>query len=166
MKTSKKLSASAAAMCLALILSAPVTSLAASALHFERETLTVYEGQLRRHEVHAASFHPGTGTSSGHLHISLNDGRHMTVAYVASEQARLISQAQAGGTHVTVAVLKHKAAKPAKHKLRYIAGGILVLVIVVVLIVLLIGRRRDLAPEQGDERPSEPTSTAPGAGSG
>jgi hypothetical protein len=166
MKTSKKLSASAVGMCLALILSVPAVSLAAGALHFEKETLKAYEGQLRRHEVHADSFHPGAGASTGHLHISLNDGRHMTVSYIASEQARLVAQAHAGGTRVTLATVKHKAVKPAKHKLRYIAGGILVLVIVVVLIVLLIGRRRDLASEQPGDEAVDRTSTAPPAGSG
>jgi len=41
-----------------------------------------------------------------------------------------------------------------KHRLRYIAAGILVVVILVVLAVLLIGRRRTLA-EEGSEASGE-----------
>jgi hypothetical protein len=133
-----------AALCGALLLLVLVVPVGAAAIHFEKETLRAYEGQLHKGEVHAVTFHPGTVT--GHLHISLNDGGHMTVAYASGEQAKLVAAAQAANTRVKIAsaTAKPKAA-PVKHKLRYIAGGILVVVIVIVLVVLLIGRRRALA---------------------
>ena len=119
------------------------TALAASAVHFESENLSALKVQLRNHEVHALAFHPATGT--GHIHASLNDGRHMTVLYATGEQAQLVALARADGTPVAIAAAKPKAAsKPVHHKLRYIAGGILVVVIVVVAVVLLVDRRRKL----------------------
>ena len=152
---------SVACVCLAM----SATALAATAIHFQSESLTALEGQLSHHEVHALAFHPDTGT--GHIHASLNDGRHMTIIYTSSEQAQLIAQARADGTPVTIAVAKPKAAKaPVHHKLRYIAAGILVVVIVVVAAVLLIDRRRKMGEAGGDQAaesapapstPSDPT---------
>lgn len=133
-------------MCTALIVAMPTASAGAAAIHFEKETLSAYEGQLRHKKVHAIALHPGTTT--GHLHISLNDGRHMTVEYATANQSKLVAQAQAAGTRVTVAKAT-KSTAPVKHKLRYIAAGILVVVILIVLAVLLIGRRRALAEESG-----------------
>jgi hypothetical protein len=125
------------------------TALAATAIHFEPESLPALEGQLHHGQVHALSFHPSATT--GHIHVSLNDGKHMTVAYVNSEQAHVIALANAAGTPVVIAQAKPKAAaKPVHHKLRYIAGGILVLVVIVVLAVLLIDRRRKLGEAGGD----------------
>lgn len=131
---------------LALLVAAPAV---AAGIHFERESLKSYEGQLHKGEVHALTFHPGAGGSAGHLHISLNNGEHMTVTYVASEQGKLVAQAQAANTRVKVATATTKKTAAVKHKLRYIAGGILIVVIVVVLIVLLVGRRRAVAGEDG-----------------
>lgn len=137
-----------------LALSAALLSLAlavpALAVHFEKESLQSYEGQLHHGEVHALGFHPGSPT--GTLHISLNDGEHKTVSYPAADQNKLVAQAQAGGARVKVAAAVTKATA-VKHKLRYIAAGVLIAVIVVVLIVLLIGRRRAVAGE--GPKPSE-----------
>ena len=109
--------------------------------------------------MHALSFHPSATT--GHIHVSLNGGKHMTVAYATSQQAHVIALANAAGTPVTIAKAKPKAAaKPAHHKLRYIAGGILVLVIIVVLAVLLIDRRRKLG-EAGGEAAGEGAAVPP-----
>ena len=125
-------------------------ALAASAVHYEHEELPAFEAQLHHGEVHAVAFHPGSGT--GHIHVSLNDGRHMTVLYSESEQAHLIALTRADHAPVVIATAKSKAAsKPVHHKLRYIAGGILIVVIVVVAAVLLIDRRRKL----GEAGPTE-----------
>jgi hypothetical protein len=141
-----------AALCAALFALLVVTP-AIAAVHFERESLKSYEAQLHKGEVHALTFHPAAGGGAGHLHISLNDGEHMTVTYLAAEQGKLVAQAQAAGARVKLATATAKKAAPAKHKLRYIAGGILIVVIVVVLIVLLVGRRRAVAGD-GDPRAS------------
>jgi hypothetical protein len=150
--------------CLALVcLTLPATGLAATAIHFQSESLTALEGQVAHHEVRAFSFHPGTG-GTGHIHASLNDGRHMTVIYATSEQPQLIAKARAEGIRVTIAKAKVKAAKPAvHHKLRYIAAGILVVVIVVVAAVLLVDRRRKLGEAGGDRvAESAPAPSSPG----
>ncbi len=95
----------------------------------------------------------------GHLHISLNNGGHMTVAYASAEQAKLEAAARAANTRVKVAsaTAKPKAAA-VKHKLRYIVGGVLIVVIIAVLVVLLIGRRRAVAGE-GPTRSGESASS-------
>jgi hypothetical protein len=142
-------------MLLAVMVAVPAG--AATVIHFQKESVQAYEGQLHHGEVHALTFHPGTPT--GHLHISLNNGGHMTVAYTSSEEGRLVAQAQASHARVQVAALQAKKAAPAKHKLRYIAGGILIVVIIVVLIVLLIGRRRAIAEQDPQAPPGE--SAAP-----
>ena len=133
-------------------------AIAAGAVHYEHEELAALEGQLHHGEVHALAFHPGTG--SGHIHASLNDGRHMTVLYSESEQARLVALARTDHAPVAIATAKSKTAKPVHHKLRYIAGGILIVVIVVVAAVLLIDRRRKL----GEAPASETGESASGTG--
>jgi hypothetical protein len=136
------------------------SALAAAVIHFEREGLPALIVQLGKHEVHALTFHPAP--APGHVHVSMNDGRHFTVVYTPSEQARLIAMARADGTRVTVATVKPKAAaKPVHHTLRYIAGGIVVVVIVVVVAVLLVDRRRKLGEQdQGTPAPSSPGDSA------
>jgi len=136
-----------AVLCIAILSLLAVAPAIAAAIHFERESLKSYEAQLRKGEVHALTFHPASGGAAGRLHISLNNGEHMTVTYLATEQGKLVAQAQAANARVKVAAVTTKKAAPAKHKLRYIAGGILIVVILVVLIVLLVGRRRAVADE-------------------
>ncbi len=142
MKT-RRVALLAAALMLAL---SAATASAATVIHFQPESASALTAQLHHHEVHALTFHPTP--APGHVHVSLNDGRHLTVVYPASEEAQFVALARADGTPVAVAVAKPKAAaKPAHHTLRYVAGGILVLVIVVVAAVLLVDRRRKLSEE-------------------
>lgn len=145
------------AACVALTAIALAVPAGAATVHFEKESLQAYEGQLRHHQVHALTFHPGAPT--GHLHISLNNGGHMTVEYSAAQQASLVAAAEAANARVKVATVKAKKTAAVKHKLRYIAGGILILVIIVVLVVLLIGRRRALV--DGDSKAPQEESAAP-----
>lgn len=145
-RSSRRVEAGLAAVCLALAAIVLAVPAGAATVHFEKESVKAYEGELHKGEVHAVSFHPGTPT--GHLHISLNNGGHMTVAYASTEQGRLEAAARAANTRVKVASVSVKAKTAAvKHKLRYIVGGVLIVVIVVVLVVLLIGRRRAVAGE-------------------
>jgi hypothetical protein len=153
---SRRLDAGLVVVCMALAAMVFAVPAGAATVHFQKESLRAYEGQLHHGEVHAVTFHPGTGT--GHLHISLNNGGHMTVTYASGEQAKLVAQAQAANTRVTVATVKVKKAAPVKHKLRYIVGGILIVVIVVVLVVLLIGRRRAVAGD-GPAPPGESSAS-------
>jgi hypothetical protein len=150
-------------MCvLAVGLAVSASALGAAAIHFEPESVSALEGQLHHAQVHALSVHEAAA-GGGHIHVSLNDGRHMTVAYAPADQARLVAIAHADGTSVTIAKAKAKKAAKAHHKLRYIAAGILVIVIIVVAAVLLIDRRRKLG-EAGEDEPSEGAAapSAPG----
>jgi hypothetical protein len=150
-RLSGRLRAGLVAVCVALV--GAVVVVPALAVTFQKESAKAYEAQLRKGEVHAVTFHPGTPT--GHLHVSLNNGGHMTVAYASSEQAKLEAAARAANTRVKVASVTAKAkAAAVKHKLRYIVGGVLIVVIIVVLVVLLIGRRRAVAGE-GQRRSGE-----------
>jgi hypothetical protein len=153
----RALLALASAACLAFACAGlSASALGAGAVHYQRESLSALQGQLHNHEVKALGFHPAPG--SGHIHASLNDGRHMTISYASTEQAQLVAQAQAQGAQVTIAKAKATAAKkPVHHKLRYIAGGILIVVIVVVAAVLLVDRRRKLN-QAGRDAPAAPSS--------
>ena len=147
----------ALAIALTLALSATSAS-AATVIHFQPESPSALKVQLHHREVHALTIHPTP--TPGHVHVSLNNGQHFTVVYVASEQAQLVALARADGTPVAVSVAKPKTAtKAARHTLRYVAGGILVLVIIVVAAVLLVDRRRKLSEEGGDTPP--PTQSQP-----
>jgi hypothetical protein len=156
-RSSRGLNAVLAAVCTvigAIALAAPA---GAAGVHFEKESLQAYEAQLHHGEVHAVTFHPGATT--GHLHISLDNGDHKTVTYVAGEQAKLEAAARAANTRVKVTKVTAPVKKaPIKHKLRYIAGGILIIVIIVVLVVLLIGRRR--AVVEDGPAPSEESAAS------
>jgi hypothetical protein len=142
----------------ALMLAMTATASAATVIHFQPESTSALTVQLHHHEVHALTFHPTP--APGHVHVSMSDGRHFTVVYPASEEAKFVALARTDGTPVTVAVAKPKAAaKPAHHTLRYVAAGILVLVIIVVAAVLLVDRRRKLNEEGGGTPP--PTQSQP-----
>ncbi len=138
--------------CLTLALAASATASAASAIHFEREGLPALAVQVGKHEVHALTFHPTP--APGHVHVSMNDGRHFTVSYAASEQARLVALGRGAGVPITIATAKPKAAKTTHHTLRYIAAGIVIVVIIVVAAVLLVDRRRKLREEDSSTTPA------------
>jgi hypothetical protein len=141
-----------------LVMAAAVTSAsAATVIHFQPESLPALEAQLHKHEVHAVTFHPTP--APGHIHVSMNDGKHYTVVYTANEQARLVTLATANGARYTVATVKPKAAKSTHHTLRYIVGGIAIVAIVVVVAVLLVDRRRKLNEGGGEAKPAPGDST-------
>jgi hypothetical protein len=145
MRSTRVLSTALLSAVLAVALTAGAS--AAMVIHFQSESLPAFEAQLHKHEVHAVAFHPTP--APGHIHVSMNDGRHYTVVYAAGEQARLVALATVNGARYTLAKVKPKAAKSTHHTLRYIAGGIVVVVIVVVVTVLLVDRRRKLGERGG-----------------
>ncbi len=122
-------------------------------IHFQSEGLPALEAQLGHHEVHALTFHPSP--APGHVHVSMNDGKHYTVIYSASEQEHLIVLARANGARYAVATVKAKPGKATHHTLRYVAAGIVVVVVVVVVAVLLVDRRRKLNEEAAGTPPTQ-----------
>lgn len=143
----------------ALALAASASAEGTTVIHFTPEGLPTLEVQLHKHEVHALTFHPTP--EPGHVHVSMNDGKHYTVVYSgASEQEHLIAVARSDGSAVTVATVKAKSTTT-HHKLRYIAAGILIVVIVIVAAVLLVDRRRKLREEEaGTSAPAGPGDPA------
>ena len=141
-------------LCATLPLALAASAGAATAIHFQPAGLPALKVQLHHREVHALTFHPAP--APGHIHVSMNDGRHFTVVYTAAEQPQLVVLARANGARYAVAVAKPKAAtKPVHHTLRYIAGGILIVVILVVAAVLLVDRRRKLSEGAAETPPTQ-----------
>jgi hypothetical protein len=125
-------------------LSATVAASAESAVHYTKESLAKYQKQLSSGQIASATFNKKVRS----LHLTLKSGQHVLVTYAPHEEPTFAKALEAKGVPVSVlkpAVAAKEAAKPVHHKLRYIAGGILVLVIVVVGAVLLVDRRRKLA---------------------
>jgi hypothetical protein len=129
--------------CAALVsLAAAVPSQAA----FQKESVQEYEKQLAGSQITEATFNKRVRS----VHLTLKDGRHVLIKYGKGEEPKLAAALRAKGVPVTVlqpTAAAKEAKKPAKHKLRYIAAGILIVVVVVVGAVLLIDRRRKRAAE-------------------
>ena len=78
------------------------------------------------------------------LHTTLKDGRHVLAYYPKHASRRVEAELTANRVPfkvLTKAKAQAAAKKPVHHKLRYIAGGILLGVIVIVGVVLLFRRR-------------------------
>lgn len=107
---------------------------------FQHESLPVYEQQLAHDQVAAVTFNKRLRT----VRVTLKNGQHVVAEYPPYQKPRLAAALAAKGVPVTI-LKKQEAEKEGPkpgHKLRYIAGAILVVVIVVVGIVLYISRRR------------------------
>jgi hypothetical protein len=138
--------AAPALLCLALAPAAPASA-AEGTVHYVKESLAEYEHQLSSRQITAATINRRVGS----VRLTLKSGEHFLVHYLAHEEPKV--SAALAAKHVPVTVLKPaealKEAKkaPVKHKLRYIAGGILIAVIIIVGAVLLVDRRRKAAME-------------------
>ncbi len=130
----------AACVALMMLLSAPLAG--AATPRFTKESKEAYEQQLNKGEIKEGTFNK----KLRNLHIELESGQLFLYHYGKKESKKLASDLEKKHVKVTVlsttAASKEATAKPAKHKLRYIAGGILLAVIVIVGIVLLVNRRR------------------------
>jgi ATP-dependent Zn protease len=100
-------------------------------VHFTTESTQAYEQQLASGQIQAAKFN----TKVRSMHLTLKDGQHMLVNYPPHGEAKLVAELKAQGVSVP-------AIKPAKHKLRYIAAGVLVIVLILIGVVLYMRRKR------------------------
>jgi hypothetical protein len=136
-----------ACIVLGLLLAAAPSIAAEATVHYQKESLQEYEKQLAGSQILTARFNKKARS----IRLTLKDGRHVLVKYGAGQEPTYRAQLQAKGIAVTI-LQPTKGAKgakkPVKHKLRYIAGGILVAVVIVVGAVLLIDRKRKLSTEQ------------------
>jgi hypothetical protein len=152
--------AGAIALCAAAALLVPTAAGAGAAtIVYEPVSETVFLHELDSGQVVAATINKRVRS----VRVTLKDGTHVLAHYPAHEEPRTYALIKSKG--VPVAVLTkaeaeaEEKAKPAKHKIRYIVGGVLIVVIVVVGTVLLINRRRRRREEEW------PTgSSAPGTG--
>ena len=129
------------ALVLVLVLAAAGPAAAEAGVHYVKEDLPAYEQQLSGGQIAAATINKRVGT----VRLTLKNGEHFLVHYKSHEEPTVY--AALTGKGVVVTVLKPSEAQkeskaPVKHKLRYIAGGILIVVVVIVGAVLLVDRKR------------------------
>ena len=117
---------------LAFACAAAFATTAPAATPAPSESLVIFEGQLKGHQVSTVTLH----TKAHTFRVLLTDGRIVRIAFPASEQQRLVGDIGAAGVTVTVA----KAQSPS-HKRRYIAGGVVIVLVILALGWLLRKRR-------------------------
>jgi hypothetical protein len=132
---------------LACLSAGAVSAAAETTIHFTKESLQAFEHQMAVSEIQAATFNKRVRS----LHLTLKNGQHVLVHYGPGEQKKLQEELTAKSIPVTVlkpAQAQKEAAKtPVHHKLRYIAGGILIAVVIIVAAVLFYDRKRKRAAE-------------------
>jgi ATP-dependent Zn protease len=129
------------------IASAEEVAAPTATIHYTKETQQAYEHQLDSGEIEAATFNKRIRS----LHIKTKNGEYFLYHYPAHDEPKLASQLEHKGIAITV-LKKTEAEKEAKsgtvhHKLRYIAGGVLIVIIIIVVGVLFWDRKRKMAAE-------------------
>jgi hypothetical protein len=132
----------AAAVSLLLLALSLLPTAAQAAVSYTRETFQAYEEQLAAGQIQEVTINKRLRS----LRVTLTDGRHVLAKYAAKEEPKVSKSLKA--KHVTVHVLSSTAAKAEQskgkvhHKLRYIAGGIVIAVAVIVGGVVFYNRRK------------------------
>ena len=112
---------------------------------YVKESEAAWEQQLAAGQIESATINKFLQS----VRTTLKDGRYVLVHYPKGQEPRVLKQL--AGKHIHVTVLTHSAAvaeakkKPIHHKLRYIAGGIVLALIVIAGVVLLARRQRTQA---------------------
>lgn len=128
--------------CLACVamLPAAVATAAEGTITYTKESLQEFEKQLAAKQIATVTINKRLRS----MRTTLKDGRHVLAHYVPKGEQQAVATLTA--KHVPFEVLKPAAAikeLPKKgHKLRYIAGGILIVVVLVVGTVLYVDRKR------------------------
>jgi hypothetical protein len=134
--------AGAVAFSLALALLLPAGAGAAVTVTYTKESLPAFEGQLSHGQVEAVTFNKKVRS----LRVNLRNGEHVLVRYPKHQVPAVEAKLKAAHVHFTVLTTaeanKELKEKPKHHKLRYIAGGALLVVIVIVGVVLVARRHR------------------------
>jgi hypothetical protein len=137
----------AAALLTPAIASAEEVAAPSATVHYTKESQQAYEHQLDSGEIAGATFNKKIRS----LHIKTKNGQYFVYRYPAHDEPKLAAQLEGKG--ITITVLKkgeaEKEAKaaPVHHKLRYIAGGVLIVIIIIVGAVLLFDRKRKMRAE-------------------
>jgi hypothetical protein len=131
-----------ACLALACSLAAARAAAAEPTIHYTDESMQAYEQQLAGGQIESATFNKRIRS----LHLTLKNGQHVRVRYPPKNEPTLAAALKAKGVSVTVLTPAQAKAETSKgkvhHKLRYIAGGVLVAVVLIVGVVLLVDRRR------------------------
>jgi thioredoxin-like negative regulator of GroEL len=123
-------------------LTAAFAASAVGAINYQKESYAAYQQQLASGQIQAVTINKRLRS----LRVTLKDGRYVLAKYNKHEEPAVAAALTA--KHIPVTVLtpteavKEEKAQPKHHKLRYIAGGILIVVIVIVGAVLFISRKR------------------------
>lgn len=114
---------------------------------YQPESFAQYQQQLAAGKIKAVTINKRVRS----LRLTLKDGSNVLAKYKPHEEKKIASALQAKGVAITILkpaeAVKEVKKTPVKHKLRYIAGGILVVVVVVVGLVLFVDRKRKRSRE-------------------
>jgi hypothetical protein len=126
--------------CASLLASAAAT--AATPPAYQPESYQQYEQQLAGGQIPSVIINKRIRS----LRVTLKGGRYVLAKYKPKEEKQVAAALAAKGVSVTVLLpaeaVKEVVKKPVHHKLRYIAGAIVIVVIVIVGAVLFIDRKR------------------------
>jgi ATP-dependent Zn protease len=133
----------AAAIIAVLCLALPAAAVAAEeGIAYTNISLPAWEAKLKDRQIESVTLNKFLRT----LRTTLKDGSHVLAKYPKKQEKVFLAKLEAA--HVPVNVLtstqakKETKKKPAKHKIRYIVGGVVIVLIVIGVIVLLLRRRR------------------------
>jgi uncharacterized protein HemX len=120
---------------------------AAGTIDYQKESFAEYKQQLASGQIQAVTINKRLRS----LRVTLKDGRYVLARYNPHEETAVAAALAAKSVPVTVLTpteaLKEAKAKPVKHKLRYIAGAIIIIVILIVGGVLYVNRKRRVERE-------------------
>jgi hypothetical protein len=138
----RSLAACLAAITCLFLASAAIAWAAEPTVNYKPESFSAYQQQLASGKIKTVTINKRVRS----LRITLTDGSYVLAKYAAHEEPKVAAALQGKGVPVTVLqpaeAAKQIAKKPVKHKLRYIAGGILIVVVIVVGGVLYVDRKR------------------------
>jgi hypothetical protein len=134
-----------AAVALAALALAASSAPGAVTVKYPPEGFPTYEAQLSGGQIKEVTINKRLRT----IRVTLTDGRHVLAKYSPHEEPRVVETLKAH--HIPVFVLtpaqaaKEKTRGTVHHKIRYIAGGVLIAIIVIVGGVWLYNRRKRAA---------------------
>ena len=134
--------ATAALMAVALVLVAPVAWAEEGGSH---ESAAQYQSQLSGGQIQSVAVNKRTHT----LQITLKNGEHFRFKFAKKHVPKELTEkyidelkAKGVAVHVLSAAEAEQEHGSPHHKLRYIAGGVLIAVLVIAAVILLVRRRR------------------------
>jgi hypothetical protein len=127
--------------CAALLAAAGAAG-AEGTITYRHESLQEYEKQLAANQIKEVTINKRVAS----LRVTLKDGSHVLARYGKHQEPTVVAALKARGVPVSTLkpseALKEVTKKPVHHKLRYIAGGVVIVVVIVVGSVLYIDRKR------------------------